>query len=187
MSVEHAHSSASNEHYTPPEIIEAARFTMGGIDLDPASSQLAQTVVKADGWYGLDHPTETWRDGLSWDWWGNVFLNPPGGRLSPKREGTSSQAALFWKRLVEAYEDERVEQAIFIGFNLEILQTSQTVGYPVSDHRLCFPKKRIAYYREENGVLVPGKSPPGASVIVYMGHHVERFREAFGPLGALRL
>jgi len=27
------HKSISNEHFTPPEIVEAARKTMGGIDL----------------------------------------------------------------------------------------------------------------------------------------------------------
>lgn len=187
MSIKHAHSSASNEHYTPPEIIDAARATMGSIDLDPASSVLAQTVVRAEDWYGLDHPTETRRDALLWDWYGNVFLNPPGGRLSPKREGTASQAVLFWKRLVEAWAGGTVKQAIFVGFNLEILQTSQAIGFPVSNHALCFPCRRVSYYHEEGGALVPGKSPPGASVIVYLGFRPLAFAENFERFGALKL
>ena len=67
------HSSASNEHYTPPEIVEAARFTLGHIDLDPASCAKANAVVRASRWYGLVD------NGYQQDFEGNVFLNPPGG------------------------------------------------------------------------------------------------------------
>ena len=54
-----SHNSGENEWYTPVEIIEAARSCMGGIDLDPASSDLAQETVQAKHWFtkefdGLD-------------------------------------------------------------------------------------------------------------------------------------
>lgn len=47
MSREARHSSASTNHYSPPDIIEAARRVMGGIDLDPATNKVANRVVKA--------------------------------------------------------------------------------------------------------------------------------------------
>ncbi|MCY4129588.1 MAG: DNA N-6-adenine-methyltransferase, partial [Gammaproteobacteria bacterium] len=65
------------EAYTPREIIEAARLSMGEIDLDPASCDLANTVVKAKLFYSEND------SGLDRSWAGCVWLNPPfsGGRL----------------------------------------------------------------------------------------------------------
>lgn len=180
------HSSKSNEHYTPPSIVEPARATMGDLDLDPASCELANTVVQAARYY-------TSRcNGLGPHWEGRVFLNPPGGRV----EGASSQKT-WWFKLAAEWMAGRATEAIFVGFSVEILQTTQVKrlhGLPVpTELPHCFPARRVAYLKEVDGKLVPGTSPPHSSVIIYLPPRryvewyagVARFRAAFEPIGAL--
>ena len=63
------------EWYTPPAIIRAARRTMGGIDLDPASTAEANEVVRAAKYWTAED------DGLFhvWPSEARVWCNPPWG------------------------------------------------------------------------------------------------------------
>ena len=162
------HLSISNEHATPLEVIAAARALMGRIDLDPASCTLAQTRVEATTWFGLDHPTPHLRDGLSIMWCDTldptpdgcdvrVFLNPPGG----KAEGASS-AKRWWFKLAKEYALDHIREAVFLGFSVELLQTTQvvetftalTIGggdagtHPLPiplDFPICIPSRRLRF------------------------------------------
>ena len=69
-----AHTSDSAEHYTPYDIVAAATVVLGGtIDLDPASNEVANGYVEATKYY------DAAANGLTKEWHGTVFLNPPGG------------------------------------------------------------------------------------------------------------
>jgi hypothetical protein len=172
------HLSLSNEHYTPERICKAVRATMGGIDLDPASCQ------EANGWVRAERFFDQGDDGLSKEWFGKVFLNPPGGKV----KGKSSQK-IWWATLVEEWFSGRVEQAVFLSFSLEFLQTSQvqaTGPLPI-EFPFCVPSRRIAYVKPGGEV---GESPPHASAIFYLPTRVERdnavmrFLAYFSPIGA---
>src|SRR5262249_44464856 len=59
------------EWYTPPQFIEAARAVLGTIDLDPASSIAANSVVQAKRFFTKAD------NGLAREWHGHIWINPP--------------------------------------------------------------------------------------------------------------
>lgn len=192
------HSSASVEHYTPHEIVAAARAVMGGIDLDPASSAYANGhVVKATRFF------DAAANGFRRPWEGRVFLNPPGGlcdangvALPPRTPGVKlppgtyagaqSSAAAWHDRLVEQLDAGRVTEAVFVGFTIELLQTTQAEGRaPIADaDALCFPAQRLRFLAVgDDGQLAPQGSPPHANVIAYYGPQPAKFARVFGAIG----
>lgn len=64
-----ANNSGNNEWYTPAEYVEAARSVLGKIELDPASSEIANQTIKAKKFYTSED------DGLSESWRGKVWMN----------------------------------------------------------------------------------------------------------------
>lgn len=179
------HSSASPEHYTPIEIIEAARITMGGIDLDPASTRsVNERRVKATSYFSRVD------DGLSRAWQGRVWLNPPGGKVKNK-----SSAAIWWGKLAEEYRSGRVTQGVFLGFTLEVLSTSQDAGIWIGELPFCIPRSRIEFLQERDGEFVAGESPTHANVIGFLPPAglgterlaaIQRFAGEFQQFGRVR-
>lgn len=203
------HSSASAEHFTPPEICDAARATLNGITLDPASCEIANRLVRADAFL-----TER-ENSFIYSWSGSIFLNPPGGKCdsfgrrvekikgqdgyyyadgTPCDGPAQSAAKAWWFKLVQEWEARHVDAAIFVGFSVEILQTTQIGGgtsmVPL-DFPLCFPARRVAYYVEDGDGMRVGKSPTHASVIVLVpsldeercGVQIAKFQKEFGVFG----
>ncbi len=168
------HSMTTPEWYTPTEYVEAAREVMGGIDLDPASCEEANRVVRATTFYTAE------QDGLIQHWNGRVFLNPPGGKRNGK-----SLTSLFWAKLVNAYMVGDVSQAIWIGYSLEQRQTLQNAGavFTPLQTSICIPRRRIAFVSPSG----QKNSPSHGNYIAYLGSNPWLFAEKFGGFGSIKL
>lgn len=154
-------SNADVEWYTPPEYIEAARDVLREINLDPASNPTAQSVILADRFHTKDD------DGLTHDWAGKVWLNPPWGRACGQ----------FVAKLVTHYQAGDVTEAIVL---LNSNSNETEWFQPLWNHTLCFTRGRINYYtstgEQENG------STHG-SVFAYLGPNWREFAKRFAQYG----
>lgn len=162
------HSKASAEWYTPYNVIITATAVMGGIDLDPASCEEANKPIMAKQIYTKED------NGLIQPWTGRVFLNPPTGLVKE-----------FWAQLMLEWSLRNIEQAIWIGYSLEQLQTLQNakaIGNKTPlDFSMCVPSKRLSFIPEQ----VSGKknSPTHGNYITYMGPNKEYFNTIFKSIG----
>jgi hypothetical protein len=154
------------EWYTPEEIIEAARLTMGGIDLDPASCDVANKRVKATVVYTKED------NGLERYWSGRVWLNFPSGRYP------SNQA--WVKKLVESYLKGEVVEACCLSFS----SMSEKWMQPLMPYPQCFPPRRTNYINPK-GKRIMGVTK--GSVITYLGENVDRFAFYFRHIGNIKI
>lgn len=159
-------SSESIEWYTPQPYLDAVRELYGGtIDLDPASSKLANKAVQAERFFTVKD------DGLGQHWWGRVFVNPPYGKVDK-----DSLAGLFCIKAIEEFSSGRVEECVILVNSVH----SQRWQRPLYDHAVCFVDHRISFVSgdgEEN------KNPTFQNIFVYLGQNVAAFSEVFSPFG----
>lgn len=155
-----ANNSGNNEWYTPAEIIEAARSAMGSIDVDPASNDIAQKVVKAGAYYTAE------TNGLDKTWVGNVWMNPP---------YASDLIGKFIDKLIA--ERQNYRQAIVLVNNAtetewfnKIISISSAV---------CFPKSRVKFYMPDGKTGAPLQG----QAVLYIGENKDKFYSAFACMG----
>ena len=159
----------TSEWYTQKKFIEAARTVMGTISLDPASCDLAQTVVRAEKYYTIAD------NGLAQPWHGSVWLNPP---------YLNGVVGKFVNRLLDELAAGHVKQAILMG-------QSRSSGADwfqraiAQSQAICFPKRLVYCWNAAN----PHGSiyAPSATIFFYFGKNVARFRRTFGNLGVVKV
>ncbi len=162
-------TSGSFEWYTPPEIIKAARATMGGIDLDPASSCEANRAVQAGRFFGLQKNAE-FIDGLDCEWRGRIWLNHPFGRGSNGK---------WIEKLLREIKEGRVAQACCITYAC----TSEAWFRPLFSGSIqCWLSPRTNYLLPDGTVK---RGVTKGSVVTYFGNEPSRFAAAFVDLGAI--
>ena len=156
-------NTGENEWYTPLFYIDAAREVMGRIDIDPASCETAQEYIKAKEYFTAE------TDGLSHEWCGNVWLNPP-----------------YSKDLVSQFIDElacevnagRTKQAIVLLNNATETAWGQAILSTAS--AVCFPKGRIKFLDKTGS---PAGKPLQGQMFCYVGKNCKKFIEVFGAFG----
>lgn len=169
-----AQSAKNNEWYTPATYVEAARKVMGSIDLDPASCELANRTVRAARYYTKEE------NGLAQEWRArSVWLNPPYGRIHPEQRGsTKSYQPLFILKLLEAYENGNVKQAICL-----TIGTSCFMRWfqPLWNYPMCFHDGRILFDMPDGTQSDFGFG----NIIIYLGSDEKRFIEEFSQFGRI--
>lgn len=157
--------SGDFEYYTPPSIVEAARRVLGTIDLDPASSLVANQRVGASRIFSLED------NGLAQPWMGRVWLNHPFGRKTNRP---------WIAKIVSEYERGNMSEGICITF----ASTSEGWFQPLLHYPQCFLAPRTNYFLPD-GTLKRGVTK--GSVVTYLGKNVEAFAREFSPLGTIKI
>lgn len=159
-----SNNSGNNEWYTPPEFIASARLVMNSIDLDPASSEIANRTVMARYYYSeLDN-------GLEKEWRGNVWLNPPYAQPLISR---------FSEKLCQSIDDSEIQEAIVLVNN-----ATETTWFQNMLRRataVCFVDKRIRFLDPDGN---PGAPLQGQAILHFLGDP-EKFSDNFGAYGVV--
>ena len=133
---------------------------MGSIDLDPATSDIANETVCAKEIYTLE------TNGLSHSWSGNVWLNPP---------YSSELIMQFTDKLIR--ELENIEQAIVLVNNAT--ETEWFSKLIMRASCVCFPRSRVKFYMPDGKIGAPLQG----QAILYFGQNVTGFIKEFQVKG----
>lgn len=151
-------SSESPEWYTPQEIVRLSIELLGEIDLDPCSNSHEAPNVPARTLYTKEE------DGVSQNWRGKTYLNPPYGSEIPQ----------WIEKLVNSYEYGDVEEALaLLPARIDTQWFQPLYKYP-----MCNVRGRLQFENASN-------SAPFPSVIVYLGERIEDFIKVFKDRGPI--
>jgi hypothetical protein len=153
----------SSEWYTPLKYIGAVTSVLGCIDVDPASCELANQVVRASVYYDIQ------TDGLAHDWPGRVYLNPPYGRTNQ-----ISNQDIWLRRLQDQRAAGITREAIVL------VNASTDAGWfqQLWDYAVCLTDHRINFW-SCNG----GQRSTHGSAFAYFGEHESQFIDVFSEFG----
>ena len=157
-----SNNSGNNEWYTPKKYVDAARNVLGHIDLDPASCDYANKTVQAEHFYSVED------DGLTKEWCGKVWMNPP-----YNAEGVTK----FTEKFVDEYNTGNIKEGIVLVNNAT--ETSWFVNMVRVASAIVFPRGRIRYESATRESLAPLQG----QAFLYFGKNTEKFFECFSDIG----
>lgn len=140
---------------------------MGGrIDLDPASCEAADQIVRANAYYTAED------EGLTQPWFGRMWINPPYGYLAPKF--VARFAELYARREIEPMP---IEQAVLL-LNAQHMNARWFLAITVYQPIVCLPVGRLRFSGSTH-------DPTHASVLLGVGVDAAKFKSAFSPFGQI--
>jgi hypothetical protein len=149
------HNGGNNEWYTPKKYIDSARKAMGTIDVDPASTDIANKTVLANIYYDIN------QNGLKQNWIGNVWMNPP---------YSQPLIADFCLKLKSEIVCGNTKQACVLVNN-----ATETKWFKILisvSSAICFPSGRIKFVDPSGNY---GSAPLQGQSILYSGINIKRF------------
>jgi phage N-6-adenine-methyltransferase len=159
-----ASGTGENEWYTPTKYIDLARRCLGEIELDPASSEAAQRIVKATKYFTKAN------DALKEPWHGRVWLNPPYAQ---------PYIADFVSKLVEQVELANIPEAILLTHNYTDTEWFHKAAGAAD--AICFTRGRIRFV-DSKGIEA---SPTQGQAFFYFGSEPTKFSAVFNEVGSI--
>jgi phage N-6-adenine-methyltransferase len=159
-------SSKTDEHYTPPELLELVYecFAPLGVDLDPCSNAHGEEAnVKASQYFTIED------DGLAQEWNARtVYINPP-----------YSDVAAWVDKVVTEQDQNNIGDVLLL-----VKADTSTQWFAQiweSATAVCFLKKRVRFINSDS----EGNAAPFASAIAYFGSEIDRFYYTFESAGSV--
>jgi hypothetical protein len=158
------HNSGENEWYTPAELIAQYRAIVLAIDVDPASSKEANTVVQAKKFYDAKS------DGLTKKWVGSVWMNPP---------YSSGLIEKFAAKLLEEIEcGNTTSAAVLVNNGTETKWAQSLLG---KCNAVCFLSTRVKFWEPGGKVSVPLQG----QMLLYFGADAGLFAARYRSMGVV--
>lgn len=152
------------EWYTPADYVELARRVLGDIDLDPASSDLANLTVQAATFYSQQG------DGLAQAWTGRVWMNPPYAQ---------PLISHFASKLVKEVKAGAVTSAIAL--TNDCTDTAWFHELAGASAAFCLTRGRIRFVSPKGN----HGSPTQGQAFFYFGEDTEAFADVFNEVGLI--
>jgi hypothetical protein len=180
------------ELITNYDLVASAHALLNGIDLDVASSKVANTYVQADKFYT---PID---DGLNaQDWYGKVYLFPPrGAYFWDKRNGRwkitraasptlVSSHAVWFRKLYKSWFAREVSQALYFTNCPDMIRYEQKIF----DFPVCILKTAPTLVKNSSNGITKHKTC--TSLLVYLpplddtGNATQKFIDIYSEKGRI--